>query len=137
MEAKESQNPKTKCLLRPAGKDAKKGSPKNKSIVKRKGEQEKLKDGTEQMKWVEFACEMVSKEDIRAFNNDLRNKNKDRLLETGSGNSEEEIRNTWEFGKLNGLSGNDAAMRDSLKKLEVLVSDAKCADQELIDDVFL
>lgn len=80
---------------------------------------------------------MISEEDIRAFNNDLRNKNKSRLTEFGPGNTVEDIRNTWEFGKLIGLSGNDAAMRESLKKLEAQVSNAKAVDKELSDEVSL
>lgn len=94
-------------------------------------------NNSERQRWASFAAGMVSEEDARIFNNDLRNRNKRRLIELDPENEEQDIRSTWEFGKVIGLQGNDSDMEGSLKKLDGQVSIANPLDKELMEDVSL
>lgn len=77
--------------------------------------------------WAEFASNMISEEDIRAFNNDLRNK---KMSMKDKSEAVEDARRIWNFGKKVGLSGNDSSIIDGILGMETQVSDREILGKE-------
>lgn len=83
-----------------------------------KPKQDEAKKLGEKQNWAKFTQNMISEEDIRAFNNDLRNRNNRIVIEEISEAESGEARKIWDFGKKIGLLGSDKEMIRSLQMLE-------------------
>lgn len=95
---------------------------KKKEWKKGKSELTNSKKAAETQNWALFTQDMVSIEDIREYNKDMRNRSKKKGIEKEIVVVEDEIRKTWEFGKQLGLAGNDGDIMESLRLLQDQVS---------------
>lgn len=123
--SKQLFGPKVKGGQNTGGKEIKK---------KRNSKYESPKRRSEQQNWVDFAQDMVSKEDERAFNNDMRNRNC-KIMDELVGSSEVEARKTWDFGKQIGLVGKDHEIVEALQQLDNQVSSLNNLGRESNDEV--
>lgn len=106
---------------------------KGKESQRKKGDSKKEISGKNS--WVDFAQGMLSNEDVRIFNNDMRNRNC-RIVEADMECPDSEPRRVWDFGKKIGLVGDDQTIESSLRKLDDQVRFPNQEGKEISENIF-
>lgn len=90
----------------------------------------------EKQNWASFAKNMISEEDVRAMENDLRYRSKDIRSVLVSDSDRAEAVQTWKFGKQIGLQGKDEVMIENLQEIVGQVSSSNLMGKEILKDSF-